>query len=55
MVTLESVKKSLEDTLRAYQKQLSDREEKILQVIGWKFDPSITLWKRQTVDFLNKK
>lgn len=55
MVTLENVKKSLEDTLRAYQRQLSDGEEKILQVIGWKFDPSLTLWKRQTVDFLNKK
>ncbi|MBP7773843.1 site-specific DNA-methyltransferase [Candidatus Gracilibacteria bacterium] len=55
MVSLDDVKKSLEDTLRAYQRQLSDGEEKILQVIGWKFDPSLTLWKRQTVDFLNKK
>jgi hypothetical protein len=55
MIMLSTVKNALEEVLRAFQTQLGNGEEKILQVIGRKFDPSLSLWKRQTVDFLNKK
>ena len=55
IVSAEYVKRALEATIRAYQRQLSERQEKILQIIGWKFDPGIDTWRRQTTDYLNKK
>lgn len=55
VVSADYVKSALEATVRAYQKQLSEWQEKILQIIGWKFDPQIDIWRRQTTDYLNKQ
>ncbi len=55
IIGVEFVKSALEATMRAFKVQLSRWEEKILQVIGWRFDPLIDTWKRQTTDYLNKQ
>ena len=55
IIGVEFVKSALEATMRAFKIQLSRWEEKILQVIGWRFDPLIDTWKRQTTDYLNKQ
>lgn len=54
MIGADFVKKALESTLKLYQKQLSEWQEKILQIIGWKFAPEIDEWKRKTTAYLNK-
>lgn len=54
MIGADFVKKALESTLKLYQKQLSEWQEKILQIIGWKFSPEIDEWKRKTTAYLNK-
>lgn len=54
MISADFVKKALESTLKLYQKQLSEGQEKILQIIGWKFSPEIDEWKRKTTAYLNK-
>ena len=54
-VSIEQVKGFVEETLRQYQKQFSQGEEKILQVIGWGFEPGIEAWKGQAINALNKK
>jgi len=54
-VSVEQVKGFVEETLRQYQKQLSQGEEKVLQVIGWGFEPGVEAWKGQAINALNKK
>ena len=41
--------------LRQYQTQFGNGEEKILQIIGWGFDPAIEIWKGQAITTLNKQ
>jgi DNA modification methylase len=54
-VGLPHVEGAVKETLRQYQKQLSEREEKILQIIGWSFDPAVDGWRRKTAELLNKR
>lgn len=54
-VSIMQVRGLVEETLRQYTTQLSQGEEKILQVIGWGFDPAIEVWKGQAITALNKK
>lgn len=54
-VGLAHVEGAVKETLRQYQKQFNDREEKILQLIGWSFDPAVDGWRRKTVEMLNKR
>ncbi len=54
-VTLAQVKGLTEEVLRQYQTQFGNGEEKILQVIGWGFDPAIEIWKGQAIAILNKQ
>ncbi len=54
-VSVEQVKGFVEETLRQYQTQLGQGEEKILQIIGWGFEPSVEAWKGQTINALNKQ
>ena len=54
-VSLEQVKGVVEETLRQFATQFANGEEKILQVIGWGFEPNIENWKGQAIGALNKK
>ncbi len=56
-VQAEEVKLFLEEVVKQYVTQLTraDGEEKILQVIGWSFDPKVQAWKQQAVRALNQK
>lgn len=54
-VGLPHVEGAVKETLRQYQKQFSEREEKILQIIGWSFDPAVDGWRRKTAELLNKR
>lgn len=54
-VSLAKVENALKDTLRQYAKQLSEGEERIIQVIGWSFDPNIESWKSKAIKALNDK
>lgn len=54
-VGLTHVEGAVKETLRQYQKQFSEREEKILQIIGWSFDPAVDGWRRKTAELLNKR
>jgi len=54
-VTLAQVKGLTEEVLRQYQTQFGNGEEKILQIIGWGFDPAIEIWKGQAITVLNKQ
>ena len=54
-VSLVHVKGLTEEVLRQYQTQFGNGEEKILQIIGWGFDPAIEIWKGQAITTLNKQ
>lgn len=54
-VSLQQVKGLTEEVLRQYQTQFGNGEEKILQIIGWGFDPAIEIWKGQAITTLNKQ
>ncbi len=54
-VGLAHVEGAVKETLRQYQKQFSEREEKILQIIGWSFDPAVDGWRRKTAELLNRR
>ena len=54
-VPLAQVDGALKETLRQYSRQLAEGQEKILQVIGWSFDPQIEGWKGKAVRALNEK
>ena len=54
-VSLAHVKGLTEEVLRQYQIQFGNGEEKILQIIGWGFDPAIEIWKGQAITTLNKQ
>jgi DNA modification methylase len=54
-VTLAQVDGALKDTLRLYSNQLATGEEKIIQLIGWSFDPQVEGWKGKAVKALNDK
>jgi DNA modification methylase len=49
------VKEFLEEVVKQYITQLKRGEEKLLQVIGWSFDPKVQEWKSQAVRALNQK
>lgn len=46
---------AVKEALRQYQRQFSDGEEKILQIIGWSFDPAVDGWRRKTMKVLNAR
>ncbi len=54
-VGLLQVEGVLKETLRQYAKQLGEGEERIIQVIGWSFDPGIEGWKGKAIKTLNDK
>jgi DNA modification methylase len=54
-VTLTQVDGALKDTLRLYSPQLAAGEEKIIQLIGWSFDPQVEGWKGKAIKALNDK
>lgn len=54
-VSLAQVKGLTEEVLRQYQTQFGNGEEKILQIIGWGFEPAIEIWKGQAIITLNKQ
>lgn len=54
-VGLSQVEGVLKETLRQYAKQLGEGEERIIQVIGWSFDPGIDGWKGKAIKTLNDK
>lgn len=54
-VPLSHVEGALKETLRQYAQQLAEGQEKVLQVIGWSFDPQIEGWKGKAVRALNEK
>jgi adenine-specific DNA-methyltransferase len=54
-VTLAQVDGALKDTLRLYSNQLATGEEKIIQLIGWSFDPQVEGWKGKAIKALNDK
>lgn len=54
-VGMDQVKGVVEESLRQYEKQLATGEEKIIQIIGWSFDPAVEIWKGQAITMLNKK
>lgn len=54
-VSLAHVEGAVKDTLRQYQKQLSENDARILQIIGWSFEPAVDGWRRKTVEMLNKR
>lgn len=54
-VGLAQVEGAVKETLRQYQKQFGEGEERILQIIGWSFDPAVDGWRRKTMEVLNKK
>ena len=54
-VSVEQVKGFVEETLRQYQTQLGQGEEKILQIIGWGIETRGETWKVRTTNALKKK
>lgn len=54
-VGLAHVEGAVKETLRQYQKQFSEGQERILQLIGWSFDPAVDGWRRKTMEVLNKR
>ena len=54
-VSVAQVKKVLEQVLRQYNRQLAAGEEKIIQIIGWSFDPLADRWKGDATNSLNKR
>lgn len=54
-VGLAHVEGAVKETLRQYQKQFSEGQERILQIIGWSFDPAVDGWRRKTAEVLNKR
>jgi DNA modification methylase len=54
-VSVIQVKKTLEQVLRQYNRQLAAGEEKIIQIIGWAFDPLADRWKGDATNSLNKR
>ena len=54
-VTLAHVDGLLKDTLRQYAVQLTAGDEKIIQIIGWSFDPQVEGWKGKAIKALNDK
>lgn len=54
-IGLSQVEGAVKEALRQHQKQFSEGEERILQVIGWSFDPAVDGWRRKTTEVLNKK
>ena len=54
-VPLSHIQGLVEEVVRQYAEQLKSGEEKILQVVGWGFDPAIEAWKGQTITALNKR
>lgn len=54
-VGLAHIEGAVKETLRQYQKQFSEGQERILQIIGWSFDPAVDGWRRKTMEVLNKR
>lgn len=54
-VDLKQVDGAVREAVKQYQKQFGEGEEKLLQVIGWSFDPQCEGWKRKAVEALNKR
>lgn len=54
-VDLKQLDGAVRETVKQYQKQLGEGEERLLQVIGWSFDPQCEGWKRKAVEGLNAK
>lgn len=54
-VGLPQVEGVLKEALRQYAKQLGEGEERIIQLIGWSFDPGIEGWKGKAIKTLNDK
>jgi len=54
-VALKQVDGAVRDAVKQYQKQFGEGEEKLLQIIGWSFDPQCEGWKRKAVEALNKR
>lgn len=54
-VTLAQVDGAVKDTVKQYSRQFAEGEDKILQIIGWSFDPQCEGWKRKAAETLNKK
>lgn len=54
-VPLSHIQGLVEEVVNQYATQLKGGEERILQVIGWGFDPTIEGWKGQAISALNKR
>ena len=54
-VSVAYVKNVLEQVLRQYNQQLAAGDEKIIQIIGWSFDPLADRWKGDATNALNKR
>lgn len=54
-VALNQIDGAVKDTVRQYSRQFADGEDKILQIIGWSFDPQCEGWKRKAAEVLNAK
>ncbi|MBI4136258.1 MAG: site-specific DNA-methyltransferase [Candidatus Vogelbacteria bacterium] len=54
-VPLSQIQGFVEEVVNQYATQLKGGEERILQVIGWGFDPTIEGWKGQAISTLNKR
>jgi hypothetical protein len=54
-VGLAHVEGAVKEALRQYQKQFGEGQERILQIIGWSFDPAVDGWRRKTMEVLNKR
>jgi DNA modification methylase len=54
-VQVMKVRRVLEQVLRQYSKQLAAGEEKIIQIIGWSFEPLVDRWKGDATNTLNKQ
>jgi len=54
-VTLAQVDGAVKDTVKQYSRQFAEGEDKILQIIGWSFDPQCEAWKRKAAETLNSK
>jgi len=54
-VSVALVKQVLEQVLHQYSRQLAAGEEKIIQIIGWAFDPLADRWKGDATNSLNKR
>lgn len=54
-VDLKQVDGAVREAVKQYQKQFGEGEEKLLQIIGWSFDPQCEGWKRKAIEALNKR